>query len=135
MPSYGFQGSYLMREFARHVIELSAEQDGQVVAAGKIDKSTWSLRANPDLPLRVRYRVYAWDRSVRGCQFDSSRGFINPAACLLQDVSSPDGIVRAGRSRASVCRWRAMALRHHDGTSRGRARLRSLSRGQLRRAD
>ena len=89
MPSW-IPGSYLMREFARHVIELSAEQDGQVVAAGKIDKSTWSLRANPDLPLRVRYRVYAWDRSVRGCQFDSSRGFINPAACLLQDVSSPD---------------------------------------------
>ena len=89
MPSW-IPGSYLMREFARHVINLSAEQSGQALAVSKVDKSTWSVRSNPDSPLHVRYRVYAWDRSVRGCHFDTARAFINPAACLLQDASSPD---------------------------------------------
>ncbi len=87
MPSW-IPGSYLMREFARHVVELSAEQAGHAVGVTKTDKSTWLLNSKADLPLRVRYRVYAWDRSVRGCQFDTSRGFVNPAACLLEDISS-----------------------------------------------
>ncbi len=80
-----------MREFARHVVTLSAQQSGREIKAEKIDKATWQLACTPDAPVTVSYRVYAWDRSVRGCYFDSSRGFVNPAAALLQDVSVPQG--------------------------------------------
>jgi predicted metalloprotease with PDZ domain len=88
MPSW-IPGSYLMREFARHVVTLSAQQSGREIRAEKIDKATWQLACTPDAPVTVSYRVYAWDRSVRGCYFDSSRGFVNPAAALLQDISAP----------------------------------------------
>ncbi len=88
MPSW-IPGSYLMREFARHLVTLSAQQSGRELKAEKIDKATWQLDCAPDTPVTVSYRVYAWDRSVRGCYFDSSRGFVNPAAALLQDVSTP----------------------------------------------
>ena len=88
MPSW-IPGSYLMREFARHVVTLSASQSGREIRAEKIDKATWQLACTSDAPVTVSYRVYAWDRSVRGCYFDSSRGFVNPAAALLQDVSAP----------------------------------------------
>ncbi len=88
MPSW-IPGSYLMREFARHVVTLSARQSGREITAEKVDKSTWQLSCEPNVPMTVSYRVYAWDRSVRGCYFDSSRGFVNPAAALLQDLNAP----------------------------------------------
>jgi predicted metalloprotease with PDZ domain len=90
MPSW-LPGSYLMREFARHVVTLSAEQSGTAIQAGKTDKSTWQIACVTNAPLIVRYRVYAWDRSVRGCYFDQSRGFFNASAALLQDIDRPQG--------------------------------------------
>lgn len=89
MPSW-IPGSYLMREFARHVVTLSAEQSGKTIAAEKLDKSTWQFHCAADAPLLVRYRLYAWDRSVRACYFDQSRGFVNAAAALMQDLAQPD---------------------------------------------
>ena len=89
MPSW-IPGSYLMREFARNVVTLSASQSGAEIAAIKIDKSTWQLACVAGTEVTVRYRVYACDRSVRGCYFDASRGFVNPAAALLQDLAAPD---------------------------------------------
>ena len=86
LPSW-IPGSYLIREFARHVVTLVAAQSGRTVATKKTDKATWQLACSADAPLVVRYRVYAWDRSVRGCYFDQSRGFVNPAAALMQDLS------------------------------------------------
>ncbi len=88
MPSW-IPGSYLMREYARNVISLSASQAGEPLATEKIDKSTWQLACTPGETLTISYTVYAWDRSVRGCYFDASRGFINPAACLLVDCAAP----------------------------------------------
>ncbi len=89
MPSW-IPGSYLMREFARNVVTLSATQAGQPVKAEKLDKSTWQFHCAAKVPLVVRYRVYAWDRSVRACYFDQSRGFVNAAAALMQDLCLPD---------------------------------------------
>ncbi len=89
MPSW-IPGSYLMREFARNVVTLSASQSGAEIAATKIDKSTWQLVCVTGAAVTVRYRVYAWDRSVRGCYFDASRGFVNPAAALMQNLAAAD---------------------------------------------
>jgi predicted metalloprotease with PDZ domain len=89
MPSW-IPGSYLMREYARNVVSLSASQAGRSVAATKVDKSTWQFDCRTGEPLSIEYTVYAWDRSVRGCYFDASRGFVNPAASLLFDSAAPD---------------------------------------------
>jgi predicted metalloprotease with PDZ domain len=83
-------GSYMIREFAKNVVVLSATQNAQRVQTTKIDKATWSLDCDTSMPLTIRYRVYAWDRSVRTNYFDQSRGFVNPAALLLRNDSAVD---------------------------------------------
>jgi len=75
-------GSYLVREFARHVLQVQAECKGQPVALRKIAKNRW--RAAPSKgPLRLRYRVYAFDLSVRTAYLDAQRGFFNASSLLL----------------------------------------------------
>src|SRR5437879_13250735 len=57
-------GSYMIRDFARHVVSIRAASRGRAVAIEKLDKHTW--RAEPVAgPLAVRCEVYGWDLSVR----------------------------------------------------------------------
>ena len=134
MPSW-IPGSYLMREFARHVVTLSAEQSGRPVKFTKLDKSTWQFRCAGDAPLVVRYRLYAWDRSVRACHFDQARGFVNAAAALMQDLASPDApctLDLPAPTFAEAASWRcatAMTADHVD--ARGFGRYRAASYDEL----
>ena len=77
-------GSYLVREFARHLSALSAEQGGAALALQQLDKATWLARCDPARPLVVRYRVYAFDTSVRAAFLDRSRGFFNGTGICLR---------------------------------------------------
>ncbi|MFA5941258.1 MAG: PDZ domain-containing protein [Sinimarinibacterium sp.] len=75
LPSW-IRGSYLVRDFAKHVVDLSADCGGQAIAVERIDKR--SLRAAPCAgPLTLRYRVHAFDASVRKAWLDVRRGFFN----------------------------------------------------------
>ena len=74
-------GSYLVRDYARHAMTVTAECDGEPVSVHKLDKSTW--RAAPvDGPLLIHARVYAYDLSVRGAYLDHDHGFFN-GVCLF----------------------------------------------------
>jgi predicted metalloprotease with PDZ domain len=77
-------GSYLVREFARHLSALAAEQDGRAVALEQLDKATWLARCHGAAPLVVRYQVYAFDTSVRAAFLDATRGFFNGTAVCLR---------------------------------------------------
>jgi len=77
-------GSYLVREFARHLSAMRAEQAGAVVAVEQLDKATWLVRSAPGKPLVVRYQVYAFDTSVRAAFLDGSRGFFNGTGVCLR---------------------------------------------------
>ena len=75
-------GSYLVREFARHVLSVDAQSQGQAVAVRKVAKNRW--RAAPCKgPLQLNWTVYARDASVRTAYLDMSRGFFNPSSLLL----------------------------------------------------
>ncbi|MFK7886769.1 MAG: M61 family metallopeptidase [Gammaproteobacteria bacterium] len=75
-------GSYLVRDFARHVGKVRASSGEQVVNVSKTDKSSW--RCEPVRgPLVVEYDVYAWDLSVRGAHLDATHGFCNGANVFL----------------------------------------------------
>ena len=118
MPSW-IPGSYLMREFARNVVTLSASQSDVEIAAMKIDKSTWQLACVAYHAVTVCYRVYAWDRSVRGCYFDASRGFVNPAAALMQNLAATDEACTL-ELQAPANDWRcATAMTPHRVDARG----------------
>ena len=77
-------GSYLVREFARHLQQLQAEQDGSAVAIEQRDKCNWLVTCRPDRPLTLRYQVYAFDNSVRTAWLDAQRGFFNGTSLCLR---------------------------------------------------
>jgi predicted metalloprotease with PDZ domain len=91
MPAW-IPGSYLIREFAKNITTLFASQHGKPVTIKKTDKATWQFDCSTDAPLVIGYRVYAWDRSVRTNYFDTSRGFVNPAASMLCNDAAPDAL-------------------------------------------
>ena len=77
-------GSYLVREFARHLQKLSAVQNGAGVVAEQLDKCSWQIACSAGAPLVLTYEVYAYDNSVRACWLDSRRGFFNGTGLCLR---------------------------------------------------
>ena len=74
-------GSYMIREFARNIVRISALADGRKVALEKINKHTW--RAAPAKQIELAYEVYAWDLSVRAAHLDETHGFFNGTSVFL----------------------------------------------------
>jgi len=78
-------GSYLVREYARHLEQMSAEDgEGRPLRVERIDKHRFRLEARGAARAVVRYRVYAHELSVRTCHLDSTHGFINGAGLFLE---------------------------------------------------
>lgn len=77
-------GSYLVREFSRHLQRLAARQDGRPVAVHQMDKCSWQVDCVPSSPLVVTYEVYAFDNSVRTAWLDTQRGFFNGTSLCLR---------------------------------------------------
>jgi len=75
-------GSYLIRDFSRHIETIRAEANGQEVALSKLDNHRWQA-APCQGALTVSYTVYAWDLSVRGAHLDETHGFFNGASVFL----------------------------------------------------
>jgi predicted metalloprotease with PDZ domain len=76
-------GSYMIREFARNIIQISAKSDGKKIALKKLDKHTWQAAPGAG-PLVLRYDVYAWDLSVRAAHLDQTHGFFNGTSVFLR---------------------------------------------------
>lgn len=117
-------GSYLIRDFARHVVAIRAESAGKPVALEKIDKHTW--RAAPlgkAQALTVISEIYAWDLSVRGAHLDQTHAFFTAAASFCAP-----SVTNSGRAwSTSSDRW---ARRSRIGASPPRCHARSAS-GEL----
>lgn len=77
-------GSYLVREFSRHLQKLQARQDGKAVAIHQLDKANWQVDCVPSSPLVLSYEVYAFDNSVRTAWLDQQRGFFNGTSLCLK---------------------------------------------------
>ncbi|MCX8521253.1 MAG: peptidase M61 [Rhodoferax sp.] len=77
-------GSYLVREFARHLHNLRGTQAGRAIPVVQRDKASWVAQCQPGVPLQVQYQVYAFDNSVRTAWLDATRGFFNGTSLFLQ---------------------------------------------------
>ena len=83
MPTW-VPGSYLIREFARHVLRIDATAAGAFLSIEKIDKNTWRCAPAPaGASVEIRYEVYAWDLSVRAAHLDATHAYFNGAAVFL----------------------------------------------------
>ena len=76
-------GSYLIREFARNVEEVSAETvDGRALPVEKVSKNRWRV-ANGGAAVRVHYQLYCHELSVRTDFVDPDFALLNGAATYL----------------------------------------------------
>ena len=80
-------GSYLIREFARHVVAIEGHSgpDRQPVPIEKVDKQTWRC-APCTVPLEVVCEIYAWDLSVRAAHLDTTHAYFNGSSVFLAVV-------------------------------------------------
>ena len=77
-------GSYLIREFAKNVEQVSAQSGNSMLPISKISKNTWRIALLPGIKtVQVHYQVYAYELSVRTSFLDDVHGYINPASVLL----------------------------------------------------
>src|SRR5439155_9862358 len=58
-------GSYLVREYARHVEGFAAFVDGQPASHRKVRKNAWQVTHDGARSVEIRYRVYANELTVR----------------------------------------------------------------------
>ena len=77
-------GSYLVREFSKHLQCLTATQHGKSCAVRQLDKQRWQIASAPGAPLELHYQIHAHDDSVRTAWLDAARGFFNPTSLCLQ---------------------------------------------------
>jgi predicted metalloprotease with PDZ domain len=64
MPSWT-PGSYMIREYARHVQEFTVESDGHPARWEKTAKDAWRVETPLGGRIKIGYRVYAYDLTVR----------------------------------------------------------------------
>ena len=118
-------GSYMIREFARNIVSISASSEGRKLRLKKLDKHTWQA-APCKGALEMTYQVYAWDLSVRAAHLDQTHGFFNGTSVFLKahgkeglphivDIQAPDGEMFADWRVATSLR-ELKARRHRFGT-------------------
>jgi predicted metalloprotease with PDZ domain len=125
LPAW-LRGSYLVRDFAKHVLKLRASAGGRPVPVERIDKS--SFRVAGGGALRLDYEVHAYDSSVRKAWLDPRRGFFNGSslfycpqgfenAVFEIDIARPDPALCPGWKLAT-----ALEAVQVDGQGFGRYR-------------
>jgi predicted metalloprotease with PDZ domain len=77
-------GSYMVREFSRHLQGLSAVQGRRACTLTQQNKNTWSVACQSHKALTLRYQIYAFDPSVRAAFLDDRRAFFNGTSLLLR---------------------------------------------------
>lgn len=75
-------GSYMIRDFGKHVVSIKAHAHGVPIALQKIAKNTWQC-APCSGPLIIQYEVYCFDLAARGAYVDHTRVFFDGCRVFL----------------------------------------------------
>lgn len=77
-------GSYLIREYAKNVEAFGAVGSGsKPLTFSKVNKNTWRVNTSKSQSIKVNYRVYSFEVSVRTSLVDESHAFLSPAGLFL----------------------------------------------------
>jgi predicted metalloprotease with PDZ domain len=87
-------GSYLVREYARHVEGLAASAGDHAVTHRKVRKNAWQIDTAGASAVTVTYRLYANDISVRTNHVDATHAYWNGAATYLGLEEAPNAGAR-----------------------------------------
>lgn len=88
-------GSYLIREFARHIQDFEVhDATGLRLAWRKTSKNVWRIEGASTGSVTVSYRVYANDLTVRTSHVDDTHAFINGTSVFMFTRGRSDESVR-----------------------------------------
>lgn len=89
-------GSYLVREYARHVEDFTVTDSGnRKLEWRKINKNTWQVDTNGAKEIVAKYNVYANELTVRTNELNDGHAFFTPAALLMfpkGEISTPSTV-------------------------------------------
>jgi len=105
-------GSYLIREYARHVEGLTAESPARTT---KVRKNAWRLDTMGGDKAIVRYRVYANELTVRTSHVDETHGFLVGAGIFLGVEGYLDASLRVDIEAPAGWRIATSLETVHDG--------------------
>jgi len=77
-------GSYLVREYAKHLQDFSAQAGEQSLPWRKLSKNHWQIETPGVSTVTVRYRVFANELSVRTNHLNATHGYFNGAALFFR---------------------------------------------------
>jgi len=78
-------GSYLVREYAKHLQDFSAHSGNQEhrLPVRKVAKNHWQIETGNASNITVHYRIFANELSVRTNHLDGTHGYFNGAALFF----------------------------------------------------
>jgi len=83
-------GSYLVREFAKQVEGFSATAGGKQAKFEKVRKNIWRVYTSKTNALKINYRVYGFEISVRTPFIDDTHAFLSSTGIFMY----PDGMLK-----------------------------------------
>jgi len=116
-------GSYMIRDYAKHVVTMRAESDGKAISLRKVDKSHWQA-APSDRALTLIANIFAYDDSVRGAHLDTTHGYFN-GSCVFPSVVGQEDIqclldIQPPPGEFDVSKWRvATSMQRQDAEPYG----------------
>ncbi|MHA4894357.1 M61 family metallopeptidase [Pedobacter sp. PWIIR3] len=84
-------GSYLVREFAKSVEGFSATANGKDLKFEKVRKNAWRIHSAKANLIKIKYRVYAFELSVRTSFVDDTHAFLSSTSIFMY----PDGQLKS----------------------------------------
>ncbi|WP_255563679.1 M61 family metallopeptidase [Mucilaginibacter rivuli] len=83
-------GSYLIREFGKNVEGFVASSNGTTLTTYKTDKNTWRVVNGAYTNIKISYRVYCFEISVRTSFVDAAHGFLSTSGLFMYPVGMLD---------------------------------------------
>ena len=77
-------GSYLVREYAKHLQDFTAiAETGEEILWQKISKNHWQVNVGNNSQIKIRYRIFCNELTVRTNHIDRTHAFFTGAAVFL----------------------------------------------------
>jgi predicted metalloprotease with PDZ domain len=77
-------GSYMIREYSRHLQNFSATTTSEVLPCCKVSKNHWQVETNAASEIIIKYRIFANEITVRTNHLDTTHGYFNGAALFFR---------------------------------------------------
>jgi predicted metalloprotease with PDZ domain len=113
MPAW-CPGSYLIRDYARFIRDLTARgDDGRPRRVTKLDKQTWRIERGGARELTVRYELYGHDLTVRTNHISAEHAFLHGPATFAYPVGLRDAPVEVQLAFPEA--WELVTAAQRDG--------------------